>query len=379
MNDAPLSILLLLENAGAGSGRHVIDLARGLLATGHRVTLVYGASRLEPWFRDEVAAMNGLDAHEMSIRPGMGPTSPAEWWRVSRFIRKAGPFDIVHGHSSKAGALARLAAPGSNATRVYTPHALFTMGLPRRSARYLLFTGLERVLARFGDAIVCVSEAERRHAVDIGLPGDKLFTVPNGLDGLPAVDRAALRDQVGLREDEVCIGFVGRLARQKAVHRLIDAYAGAANGHDRARLLIVGSGPDERLLKNQAAERGLGDRVIWAGAANGARMMAAFDVFVLPSLYEAFPYVLLEAAARGLPLLVTDIGGAEEMVADGVNGFVVPQDDAETLRRRMAELIDDDGLRRSMAGASIRQAGRFSVGAMVRSTLEVYERLRADD
>ena len=377
LTDNLLRILLVIENAGAGSGRHVIDLARGLVKLGHDVVLLYGDERLEPWFSEELGTIPELTAEMFPMRPGLGPRDFGAALRLRRRLRALGRFDILHGHSSKAGALLRLAALGLGTTRVYTPHALYTMGAEPGSVRRLLFGGLERVLARLGEAIVCVSQAEHRHAIELGLPRDKLFVVPNGLAAMPAVDGRSVRAELGLADSDVAIGCVGRLAPQKAIHRLVDAFADLVPERPDARLVIVGSGPDEAALRARAAERGVGDRVIWTGVADGATMMAAFDIFALPSRYEAFPYVLLEALARGLPIVATRVGGAEDVIVEGSNGFITEQDDEPAFVRRLSELVGDPLARQAMSEAAHRRAVLFDVDAMVTATLDVYRTLLA--
>ncbi len=375
MDNAPRRILCMLENAGAGSGRHVLDLCRALTQRGHSVSLLYSRRRLEGWFERELATIASGDATAIDMRSGMGPRDLVSLAQVRRFLRTHGPFDVVHGHSSKAGALARLATGSRRAVRVYTPHALYTLGCAPGSVRGRFFGLLERLLAVRCEGIICVSSAERRHALANGLPTEKLFTVPNGLAALQPVDRQAVRRRMGLERGQVAIGFVGRLARQKAVHRLVAAFAEVARSQERARLVVVGDGPDAAAARAQAAGLGVADRIIWTGVADGPEAMAAFDVFALCSLYEAFPYVLLEAMARGLPVVSTRVGGVDELLGDGSNGVVVEQDDADGLRRALADLAGDAERRRAMGERSLAIVRDYDVDTMVDRTLGVYATL----
>lgn len=377
MEDVPRRILCILENAGAGSGRHVLDLSRGLIERGHHVTLLFSRARLEGWFERELATIPHLVAATIDMRSGMGLSDLASLRAVRRYLQEHGPFDIVHGHSSKGGALVRLGAVAGQAVRVYTPHALYTLGCEPRSLRRRFFALLERVLARRCEGIICVSAAERRHAIECGLPADKLFVVPNGLAPLPAVERAVVRSELGLGDEDVAIGFVGRLARQKAVHRLIGAFAAMRSEHDSARLVVVGDGPAGAAAKAQAQRAGVADAVVWTGAVPGQRMMGAFDIFACCSLYEAFPYVFLEAMARGLPIVSTRVGGVDEVLSPGVNGLLVEQDDPDSLARALLELVRDGERRLAMGRESLRRAAAFDVDAMVDRTVQVYSHLLA--
>lgn len=375
MSEATLRILLVLENAGSGSGRHVIDLARGLLAGGHDVTLLYSRARIERWFEAELGALPNLHTATINMRPGLGLRDAPTVAAVRRFCKAMGPFDVIHGHSSKAGAMIRLATPGLPGVRVYTPHAFYTLGAQPGSARARFFGLLERVLSRFCDGIICVSQAEYRHAVALGLPVNKLYAVPNGFDTPPPGNRDAVRAQLALKDHHVCVGFVGRLARQKSVHRLVDAFASAHTRAAHLRLVIVGFGPDEEALKARAQAAGVADAIVWTGEADGLAMMSAFDIFALPSLYEAFPYVLLEAMSRALPILSTRVGGVDELVHDGENGFVVEQNDAASLAARLTELGNDLNQCQAFGAVSARIVMQFDVATMVAKTTGVYRTL----
>ena len=123
-----LKILLVLEAAGAGVGRHVVDLVAGLLARGHAVDVVYSPARAEASFVAQLEALQGaLTVRELPMQRSVGIRDLAAARGLRRLIRAGGPYDVVHAHSSKAGALLRLAAIGLPARRFYTPHAFITL------------------------------------------------------------------------------------------------------------------------------------------------------------------------------------------------------------------------------------------------------------
>jgi glycosyltransferase involved in cell wall biosynthesis len=366
-------ILLVLENAGAGSGRHVIDLAAGLLRRGHAVTLIYSAGRCEPWFEDAAGSLPGLERAQVGMVRGPHPSDLRSCLEIRRHIARRGPFDVIHGHSSKGGALARLAGAGTTSAVVYTPHAFYTLDPQLGALRRAWYATLERLLARRSDAIICVSAAERAHALALGMPERLLFEVHNRIGPLPPPNRERARAAMGLRDGEVCIGFVGRLAPQKGLDRLLRAFADVAATQGEARLAIAGSGPQEQPLRQLVRGHGLEGRVLFLGQTDGPAVMAGFDVFALASRYEAFPYVLLEAAQRGLPIVTTLVGGAREIVQEGVNGYVLAQEDGAGLAQRLRELCRDPARRAAMG-----RAGQAALGAgvdeMVDQTLAVYGR-----
>ena len=312
-----MRVLLVLEACGGGSGRHVVDLARGLLARGHEVTLVYSPLRADAGFSRDIAALDGLRCGELPIRRAVSFSDIGAGRQLRRLIEREGPFDVMHAHSSKAGGLLRLAQAGRNAPVVYTPHAPITMDPALSFPARLIYGTAERLLAKLCRRIICVSPAERDHLVECGFPAGQLSVVCNGFDLDETFDRDAVRATFGLDENAICFGFVGRLSHQKAVDRLLRAFAVVAGQNPDARLVIVGDGPDLDALRALARELDIAPRAVFPGALPGLEAMAAFDVFVLPSRYEGMPYVLLEAAATGLPIVMADVGGRISSSAKG--------------------------------------------------------------
>jgi glycosyltransferase involved in cell wall biosynthesis len=232
------------------------------------------------------------------------------------------------------------------------------------------------VLGWLSDAIILVSEDERRHAVEVGLPPRKLFVIPNGIRLRPPPPAAeSLRARLGLTNGELCIGFVGRFVSQKAPQTLLKAFAALAGRFPQARLVMVGDGALDAALRDDAQKLGIADRVRWPGPLEGASAMFAFDIFALPSRYEGFPYVLLEAMAARLPVVMTQVGGAGTLVRDGENGFVVPPDRPELLGEALERLLKDESLRKSMGARSIEFVQEFSIEKMVEKTVVLYRLL----
>jgi glycosyltransferase involved in cell wall biosynthesis len=315
----------------------------------------------------------------VAMRPGPGFSDLRAWLAIRRYIRKLGPFEIIHGHSSKGGALARLPIGAGNAARIYSPHAFVTMNpgmVPLRRAFYYV---LEKFLAVLGDAVIATSPAEHEHARTVlGIPARKLFLVPNGIEPTAkeiGEGRGKLRQAWGVQDDEIIIGTVGRFVPQKAPEVLLQAFARVAQQQRNARLVMVGDGPLRKSLERKAAELGISQAVILPGYVDSPQVMAAFDLFVLSSRYEGFPYVLLEALAAGLPLVTTEVGGAEMTVEPGRNGFVVPVDDERTLADRLCRVLRNPDELVRMGAISSAKVREFSVSSMVEKTLDLYEAL----
>lgn len=372
-----LRILFVIETGGGGSGRHVIDIARAFADQGHAVSIAYSPEQAEDWFQAAVSALEGVRSYCQQMRHAPHISDIAAIRGVRKIIQRDGPFDIVHGHSSKGGAIARIAALRTRTKVLYTPHAFVTLNALLPRSKRIMYGLIEKLLVNLADALICVSSAEYEHAVSMGIETSRLRLIPNGLDPLPNFDRSAVRKELGLNPEHIAIGFVGRLVPQKAVDHLIAAFAIVGAAIPQARLIIVGDGGQEAQLRKQAADLGLSESIVWAGSQNGARLMTAFDIYALSSIYEAFPYVLIEAALHGLPIVATRVGGTAELVHEGRNGALAPIGDVPAFAGALMKLVEDQATRERLGTESAILGKSFTADAMASRTLELYRDLLA--
>ena len=374
-----MKVLEIIETGGGGSGRHILDLVSGLITKGHDVHVVHSPLRAEAAFEAKLQALQGASVVSMDIRKVIGIHDLSVLFELRRYILDNGPFDVVHGHSSKAGALGRLAATGTTAARLYTPHGLYTLNPVLKPLKKKVYGLIEGLLARtISDGVIAVSDKEYDHALSLGFPQQKMFLVGNGVDRRDRSELAATREKVrrrlGLPDDLPVVGFVGRFCTAKAAERFVALARKIRDGGQEARFILLGSGRQAADIDNMIASYGLADYLQVFPNESGEEFMPAFDVYTLTSRYEAMPYVLLEALAAGRPIVATDVGGSRTAIDDGVNGFVVPQqDDLSELVGKISRLVADRALRERMGHASYQKAQDFSLDTMVQSTLDVYE------
>ena len=373
-----MRLLQVLEPSGGGSGRHFIDLCRGMLARGHVVHAIYSPVRAEARFVEELQSLDLAGMHVVAMARSPGPSDIAAYGALRAVIRRAGPFDIIHGHSSKAGALSRIRLPGRHVPRVYTPHAFRTMDPGLGSIGRKVYGSIEKLLARgFTDRLICVSADEYAHARALGMPRAKLSIVINGVETPPTDSRDAVRQALGIPADALLYGFVGRLCHQKAPERLVAAFQLLAGRVPNAHLLMIGSGETEGAVSRQIDASGHALRIHLTSGLTGPQAMAAIDVLVMPSRYEAMSYVMLEAAAAGKPLILTDVGGASTVLKDGENGVLVENDDdPKRLAGAMLRLSEPDRLHRHTAAAHARSRD-YGLDRMISETEAIYRGLIA--
>jgi glycosyltransferase involved in cell wall biosynthesis len=177
---------------------------------------------------------------------------------------------------------------------------------------------------------------------------------------------------MGVTDDAIVVGFVGRLVEQKAPEVLIEAFAATARMESRVRLALVGNGPLEAPMRALAARLGVADKVIWLGERDARGVLAGFDLFALSSRKEGLPYVVLEAMAAGLPVVATTSAGCEILVIPGVNGMLVPADDADGFGRALIQLVTNPAELLQYGAASRERVSQFTIDAMVERTLDAY-------
>ncbi|MEA1938605.1 MAG: glycosyltransferase, partial [Pseudomonadota bacterium] len=358
-----MRICLVIEAFAGGAGRHVIDLAGRLKACGHEVHLIYSPSRPDANVVSELAGLSIDSQTVLSMRRAPGPWDIPALFRLWRTLRRLGPFDIIHAHCSKAGALTRLAGLFLSGKIVYTPHGFGSMEMAFSVPVRKTYAVIERFLAPLARAIVVLSSVERDHARSIGLPMARVHVAPNGLRTMILPNRAVVLAELDLNEDDVCAGFIGRMVPAKDPQMAIRAFAAAASRVPNLKLALIGEGDLLDEVRAIAEREGVADRVLWLGARSGRELMPAFDMFLLSSRNEGFPYVLLEALDAGLPIVTTDVGGVAETVTDGSNGFVAT--DAAGLAESMVRLAQDASLRCSMTSRSKEKSAEFTLDVLV--------------
>ncbi len=362
-----MRVLQILEASGGGAARNTLDLCEGFLRRGLEVHLVYSPLRLDDFTRKRIGELEdrGLKCYSLHMRREPHPSDLRAWFSLFRYLRENGPFDIVHGQSAKGGALARLLRVSAAVKVIYSPHG-FAGFYPGQSViRSSIYNLAERLLVRHTDKVVILSKWQWEEAARLGFPKDKIVFIPNGIE-------ASIEKQKKPLGNKLIIGFVGRMDRPKSPITLFRAFERIVKNYPNVDLVMVGEGSQLPSLKAAAMELGLESRVSFPGYFSGALAMEGFDIFALPSEYEGFPYVLLEAMAAGLPIVVTEVGGTDSLVRHGENGFVVPVGDVLAFSQALDKLLSDSKLREQMGYRSRQMVKEFTLDRMLEETLAVY-------
>lgn len=303
-------------------------------------------------------------------------------FRLVRLIR-TDTFDVIHAHGSKAGFLVRIAAMGSGIPVIYSPHC-FSFHEGEGRVRAMLFAVLERFAARFLTArIVTVADGEQKLArqYHVGKP-HQFVTVRNGVSAdnyQISVDRDMVKASLNIPKEKPLVGAVGRLGKQKDPLTFV-RMAGIVHAQmPDVNFVWVGIGPLWADAKQLAFDLGLQDYVHFVGERKDIPIiLKAIDCFVLPSLWEGLSIVLLEAMATGLPVVASDIPGNDEVITNGVTGWLVPVSNAPALANGVMDLLQTPARALSFSQEAYNHVCRnFTIAQMLtaieRIYLEVYK------
>jgi glycosyltransferase involved in cell wall biosynthesis len=347
--------------------RHVIDLARGQIARGHRVGLIAdsttGGQRAEAAFSD-IADKLALGISRTPVPRHLGLRDLGGVLHVSRRIAETRAH-VVHGHGAKGGAYARLAFAPGGTIRVYTPHG-GSLHSRRKTALGLIYLRLENVLMRRGDLFLFESiYSFDVFRAQVGIPRGIMRVVHNGIG-------EADFKLVEAAPNATDIVFVGEFSPVKGVDVLIDAIGSLHRSGRQISATIVGYGPDETLLRTQAVRLGLGGYIRFMPAMPASRAFSLGRLLLVPSRSESLPYIVLEAAAAGLPLVATQVGGIAEIFGPQADALV-PSEDAGALAAAIAAALDNPQAAREAAQAlRDRVRTHFSMQPMVDGVLGSY-------
>ena len=357
---AEMMLYKLLSGADTGRFRHaVVSLGR-------------------PSKLDERVEALGVPVQHIGMRPAKPPT-PTQLWRLASVVRRPAP-DLIHGwmyHGCLAAGLARATA-ARRAPTVWSVHSCnddLTLEKRMTAAIIRLCGRLSRSPAR----IVYVSEESRRRHEAMGYRAGRAVVIPNGFDMThfaPSSEaRAAVRAELGVSEDHLLIGLIGRFHPMKDHINFLRAAALLSEDYPAARFLLVGREVDDYnpTLRGLIAECGLEGRAHLLGErADVHRLIAASDICSLSSSYgESFPLVVGEAMACGVPCVVTDVGDAGVLV--GETGLVVPPQDSAALAEAWRELIRLGPPGRIRLGEAARE--RIRENFLLASVIARYEAL----
>lgn len=367
-------VMLVAAVTSGGTARHVCEVAKGCHDRGLGVHVVC-ATRQDTTKGSELSGLRecGVSLAVLDMPRRIDPVRDSAAAIELRRLVVSGAPDVLHLHSSKAGALGRVAMLGLDRQRpavVYTPHAYAFMTQAGIFNRWGYWCA-ERVLQRWTDCVVAVSKSEGRAAAVLGAD-DSVIVIPNGIDARPSSPGRTNRSPGRLR-----VGWLGRMTWQKQPETAVRVSNILSDLGIDHQLLLAGEGPRGgqvlRAIRRARAE----DRIRLLGHVHDTdAFYAEIDVLLMTSQSEGLPYAGLDAMANGIPIVGFDVPGVQDLVEHGVTGSLVPPGDARRIAFELSRLARDVDLRLSRGAAAsdcVRNA--FRLGDQIDQLCALYRSL----
>lgn len=386
-NKSKIKIAQIITRMDWGGAPDVVrTLCQGLDREAFDLTLVYGrtchpSGRTARFLNARAVHTLCLDCLRRDVNPLL---DLAAFFSLYRLFRKQ-KFDIVHTHTSKAGALGRCAARLAGVrVIVHTPHGHVLYGYGPRIAG-MLFTAGERFLRGYTDIIVALTKSEAddmcRHQT---ARHDQIRIIQQGVDleafaGRDGCAGQEARRSLGIDTDAFVVGSVGRIERVKGTEHLVTAARAVCARHEKAVFVLAGEGQLRTVLEKRVRQWNLEKRIRFIGWREDVHaLLNAFDLFVFPSLNEACGIALLEARANGLAVIAAASGGIPDVARDDPGVELVRAGSSDALARAIDIFMRDNDSRRKIAALSAqRVCERYCVRSFLASTENLYRSVSA--
>jgi len=347
---------------------------------------VYGVCTEGDFF--DYLCQQGIKMHAVTIKRSISPFSDlVALWKMYRFFKKE-KIDIVHTHTPKCSLLGQVAAKLAGVPVIVNTVHGFYFHEHMKPLVKSFYIAMEWMAAQCSTVILSQNPEDIETAIKLGIcKRDKIKLLGNGV-GLSKFNPVRFDNEfiknksseIGVPENGVVVGIIGRLVREKGYLELFEAFKHIMSKHDNVWLVIVGPEEPEkadRISAETFKEYGIESRVRWLGGREDIpEILSCCDIYTLPSWREGFPRSAIEASAMSLPIVTTNIRGCRQVVDDGINGVLVSLKNADELEKALTLFIEDEGLRKRMGVAGYNKAQEeFDEKKVCQIVMDTYEEL----
>jgi len=259
-------------------------------------------------------------------------------------ILRKGDFDILHTNGYFADIIGGIAAK-----MIQIPHVSTCHGFIENDFKLRLYNLLDIFVLRFADRIISVADSIKDKLIHKGINGDKISIIQNAIIVPTLTDveineqRISARKQYDINQDEIFVGYVGRLSKEKGLKYLLEAGIKLRSQGLLIKIIFIGDEPERNTLEASACKNGILQQVIFTGfQKNAIKLLPAIDLFILPSLTEGTPMALLEAMSFGIPPIASRVGGIPKVITSGKNGVLVTPENSTQIAESILKLSEDN-------------------------------------
>ncbi len=369
-------LYIVTKSVWGGAGKYVYDLSVNLPKDEFEVTVAAGGDGpLAQKIKKANISYCNIQNFQKDVNVSKDIGAFFEIWDL---LKKMKP-DIVHVSSSKAAGIAGVASflYKFSTLTVFTVHG-WAFHEKRPQWQLFLIRFFSRLTCLFYDRIICVSEFDRLSAIKNRIaPAKKILTIHNGINqqDISFLGRDEAQQKLMNKKSSLVIGTVAEWTKNKGLFFLFESLKKIKNKNFDVILIGGGENPAKEKMRAFAKKYELKNIYLHEWVPNAASYLKAFDIFVLPSLKEGFPYVLLEAAAVPLAVTASNVGGVPEIILEGKTGLLVKAGDADELEKSIEKLAADPKLRETLSQNLRQKATReFSFEKMLFATIAAYEK-----
>lgn len=343
--------ILHVAQAAGGVDRYIRMLLKYLDKEKFENILVCSQDFHEEDYRDLVDSFE-----QVEMTRAIGSSDLKAIKEVRALIKKYNP-DIVYAHSSKAGAITRVADIGLKNHCIYNPHG-WAFNMRCSAKKKAMYTAIEKIAAPFCDKIICISDAEKQSALDKKIcKEDKLQVIFNGVD-IEAYENevhgAVKRKDLNIPEDAFVVGMVGRMSPQKAPDVFVKMAKHVKDEVPNAHFIIVGNGNQEDEIRKYAEDNDFSNSLHITGwVDNPMSYVELFDVACLLSRWEGFGLALPEYMMAGKPIVASRVDAIPNIIRNGENGLLVEVDDDIGTSKAVLRILREDGLRKKIVAQGL--------------------------
>lgn len=311
------------------------------------------------------------------------PFDISVWKKVRKLIRDE-RIDIVHAHGTRANSNMFWATRKEGLPLIYTCHG-WSFHQDQHSLKRKIRIWGERILTRKATVNICVSNANKKEGIALFGKSFDPVVIQNSIDGRkfdPDREYKDVRKEFGIDRSEILLGFIARFTWQKQPLVLINAFADALKEVPEVRLLLVGDGEQKQEALMLIEKLGIKEKIVLEDFRKDVPdLLAAIDIFVLPSLWEGLPVALLEAMSMSKPIIATGVDGTAEVIEDRVSGYLISTDNLkEQIAKAITHLCRNKELRDNLgAGARRRIQEHYNVEMMTKKNEEIYKNLYVEN
>ncbi len=375
MKSQKLKILHVITKGNwGGAQRYVYDLASSLPKDHYNSVVVFGegASLGEKLNAQEIPTIS-ISSLKRDIHFWNEIQTAQELFQI---FKREKP-DIVHLNSSKIGAIGAVVARFAQVPKIiFTGHG-WAWNEDRALPSKILITAIHWLTIQLCHTTIAVCKDVKRQILRLPfVPSQKIAVIPNGIGAITFEEKHAARSKIGGGSEKVWIGAIGELHRNKGFDILIDAFSKLDYEALNLGLYIIGEGEERKNLEALIAAKGLQEYVYLVGfVPQAATLLKAFDIFVMSSRTEAFPYVLLEAGLAQLPVIAPRVGGIPEIITHMKTGLLFDRGDAQELTRNIQRALRDTALVAEMSQAIRKEVENvYTIDHMVDETIAIYNK-----